>query len=63
MPSRQQSLIVVGLAHPNADGTNRQFISLTCAPGDRIHLVREPKNKRDPQAVAVFTDWGGSSAT
>jgi hypothetical protein len=53
------SMLVVGGAHPNADGSNRQFNALTCSPGDGIELRPEPNNKFDPQAVAVFTDRCG----
>jgi hypothetical protein len=55
---RQLSVLVVGLAHPNSNGSNRKFEALTCAPGDRVHLVREPKNKADPHAVAVYSPRG-----
>jgi len=58
MPT-ELSMIVVGGAHPNSDGSNRQFIAMTCSPGDVVTLRAEPKNKFDPHAVAVFTDRGG----
>lgn len=31
---------------------------MLCEPGDPIELCREPKNKHDKHAVAVFTDRG-----
>lgn len=52
------SLAVVGAAHLNADGSNRQFEILLCEPGDPIELVPEPKNKFDEHAIAVFTATG-----
>src|SRR5690349_9077690 len=44
--------VVVGSMHPNADGSNRLFEIALCVPGEPITLVREPKNKHDPSAVA-----------
>lgn len=55
---RQLSLHVVGANHPNADGSNRRFEILLCAPGEAIELVLEPKNPADPNAVAVFSIRG-----
>lgn len=49
------SLHVVGASHPNADGGNRRFEILLCAPGDPVELVPEPKNPADPNAIAVFS--------
>ena len=53
---QQLSLHVVGADHPNADGGNRRFEILLCAPGESIELVPEPKNPVDPNAIAVFSD-------
>lgn len=57
-PPPPVSLAVVGAAHLNADGSNRQFEILLCEPGDPIQLVPEPKNKFDEHAVGVFTGAG-----
>lgn len=58
MPRPTLSLAVVGADHPNAKGPPRRFGLNLCRPGDPIHLEREPKNKADPQAVAVFDQRG-----
>lgn len=52
------SLAVVGAPFPNADGSNRQFEIKLCVPGEPVELRPEPKNKRDPRAVAVFSARG-----
>lgn len=52
---KQLSLHVVGANYPNADGGNRRFEILLCAPGKPIELVPEPKNKVDRNAIAVFS--------
>jgi hypothetical protein len=59
-PLAAMSLEVVGVQHPNADKSksNRRFEIMLCKPGDRIELRPEPKNEKDPQAVAVFSDRG-----
>lgn len=57
MPS-ELSLAVVGAAHANADGSNRRFEIRLCAPGDPVELRPEPRNKADPQAIAVFSSRG-----
>ena len=54
MPS-ELSLAVVGAAHPNADGSDRRFETLLCAPGEPVELRPEPTNKADPNAIAVFS--------
>ena len=51
----EMSLAVVGAAHPNADGSNRQFEILLCHPGEPVTLSSEPHNKHDPNAIAVFS--------
>ena len=58
MDDRELSLAVVGINYENPDGGNRRFEVELCAPGDPIHLHREPKNKHDDNAVAVFTERG-----
>lgn len=52
------SLAVVGINYPNADGTNRRFELALCVPGEPAHLVLDPKNKHDPDAVAVLSARG-----
>ncbi|UZW54028.1 HIRAN domain-containing protein [Sphingobium sp. JS3065] len=54
----QLSLIIVGADHPNKDKSNRRFEILLCKPQEEVHLVPEPKNPVDPQAVAVFSARG-----
>lgn len=58
-PIPTMSLAVVGVHHPNADGSNRRFEVELLAPGDPVDLVPEPTNKKDPRAVAVFARAGG----
>jgi hypothetical protein len=55
---RELSLAVVGLDYPNADKSNRRFEMALCAHGEPIYLVREPKNRADPRAVAVVSVRG-----
>jgi hypothetical protein len=57
MPS-ELSLAVVGAAHPNADGSDRRFEILLCAPGEPVELRPEPTNRADPNAIAVFSSRG-----
>ncbi|WP_239017923.1 HIRAN domain-containing protein [Sphingomonas aracearum] len=52
---RELSLAIVGLDHPNADGSNRRFEVALCEPGHPVCLVPEPKNPVDPHAVAVLS--------
>ena len=54
----QLSLAIVGVDHRNKDKSDRRFEILLCAPGEEVHLVPEPKNPVDPQAVAVFSARG-----
>lgn len=49
------SLAVVGAPFPNADGSDRRFEILLCAPGEAVVLRPEPKNRHDEHAVAVFS--------
>lgn len=57
MPT-ELSLAVVGASHANADGSNRRFEILLCSPGEPVELRREPRNKADPHAIAVFSSRG-----
>lgn len=52
------SLAVVGLDFLNADRSNRRFEQALCVRGEPVHLVREPRNRADPRAVAVISARG-----
>jgi hypothetical protein len=52
------SLAVVGAPYGNADGFNRQFEILLCAPGEEVDLRPEPRNKHDRHAIAVHSCRG-----
>jgi hypothetical protein len=43
----------------NSDGSDRQDAIRSLNPGDWVQLIREPTNIRDPNAVALMTNWGG----
>ncbi|WP_298290336.1 HIRAN domain-containing protein [Novosphingobium sp.] len=60
MPLPALSLAIVGADFPNDDksGSNRRFEIALCKPGDVVHLVPEPTNNADPNAVAVFSERG-----
>ena len=51
-------LNVVGSSHDNADGSSRQVEIAALRPGEPVSLRREPTNKHDPSAVAVFSARG-----
>jgi hypothetical protein len=51
----QRSLAVVGADHPNKRGPGRRFEIQICKPGEPVELRPEPKNPKDPQAVAVYS--------
>lgn len=53
---RHLSLAVVGADHPNKKGPTRRFEIAMCIPGEPVHLVPEPKNIADKQAIAVYSD-------
>lgn len=54
------SLAVVGLDFLNDDAarSNRRFEVALCRPGDPVTLRREPMNRADPRAVAVYSERG-----
>jgi hypothetical protein len=52
------SVAVVGIQYPNADKSDRRFEALLCAPGNEMHLIREPTNKVDQQAIGVWSTRG-----
>lgn len=58
-PLPAMSLAVVGIAYPNADGSNRRFEIELLAAGEPVDLVPEPTNEKDSSAVAVFARGGG----
>jgi hypothetical protein len=49
---------VKGVTFDNPDGSSRQDIVKSCRPSEDLILVREPNNKHDPDAMAVY-DSGG----
>lgn len=51
-------LNVVGGMYDNEDGSSRQAETALLKAGDLVDLVREPTNKHDPSAVAVFSSRG-----
>lgn len=51
-------LKVVGVTFDNEDGTSRQFLLGKLKKGDNIILRREPHNKYDVNAIAVWSDIG-----
>lgn len=60
MPLPALSLAVVGADYENEDKarSNRRFEIALCKPGDAVHLVPEPENNADSNAVAVFSERG-----
>lgn len=53
----EMTLAVVGIDFPNEDKarSNRRFELLASAAGDPVTLRPEPRNRHDPNAVAVFS--------
>ena len=51
-------LKVVGVTFTNEDGTSRQHIIKELTANDNIVIRREPTNKFDTNAIAVFTTKG-----
>lgn len=49
---------VRGVTATNDDGSDRQKIVRCCKPGEMLSLVREPKNRYDRNAVAVYRKGG-----
>jgi hypothetical protein len=48
---------VVGVTHPNSDGSSRQAtISRCCRPGMPLIFKPEPSNPADPNAVGVWVE-------
>ncbi|WP_179509842.1 HIRAN domain-containing protein [Sphingomonas melonis] len=55
---RELSLAVVGLDYPNPDKSHRRFEMALCCRAEPVRLIREPTNKYDKRAVAVFSNRG-----
>ena len=51
-------LKVVGVTFTNEDGLSRQGIIATLKDNDKVFLRREPTNRYDTNAIAVFTEYG-----
>jgi hypothetical protein len=53
----EMTLAVVGIDFANEDRvrSNRRFEVMASAPGDPVGLRPEPRNRHDPNAVAVFS--------
>lgn len=58
MDHQALSLDVVGINCANADGVNRRFELVLCAPGDPVRLRLEPTSELEDDAVAVFSERG-----
>jgi len=58
MSLAELSIFVVGINYANEDGSDRRTELGRLAPGDPVELRREPENKHDPDAVAVFSGRG-----
>lgn len=52
------SLNIVGERYDNADGSSRQAEIRRSEPGEDVELRREPTNRHDPSAVAVYSCRG-----
>jgi hypothetical protein len=49
---------IVGISNPNPDGSSRQKLAKRVQAGQRLELIREPKNPGDRNAIAVFARFG-----
>ena len=49
------SLAIVGIPYPNKKGPARRFETELCRSGEPVELRLDPKNKKDPHAVAVYS--------
>lgn len=52
-PKRQWLVGLAGESHRNKDGSQRQEVIARCRVGERVLLLREPKNRRDGNAILV----------
>jgi len=55
---QELTLAVVGIDFPNENGSNRRSEAMMTPLGASIELVPEPKNKHDPNAIAVISPNG-----
>lgn len=55
---KQLSLAVVGADYENKKGPTRRFEIALCIPGEPVHLVHEPRNPADQNAIAVYSARG-----
>lgn len=53
---KQFSEKVAGISYSNPDGSSRAEIAKSCSYGQKLKLVREPDNDRDPNAIKVLTE-------
>ena len=58
MQTKTIRLPVVGVSHPNNDGSSRQDIIRKIEVGEPLELVREPTNMYDQNAVMVRHELG-----
>lgn len=49
---------IAGMSHPNTDGSSRQEIASRCKRFDVLHLLPEPNNPYDKNAILVRTQSG-----
>lgn len=52
---------VAGETFNNPDGQSRQTVLAKATPGQEAWLIPEPANRHDPNAVAVYLDFGGGN--
>lgn len=58
MSEYELTLAVVGIGYKNADNTLRAAELIKCAIGEPVELRLEPHNKKDRNAIAVFSARG-----
>lgn len=49
---------IAGVSYKNSEGTSRQKILKKCNIGECLIIKREPKNRYDPNAIAIFRQNG-----
>lgn len=55
---QELTLAVVGIDFANSDGSNRRSEALMTLPGDPVTLLPEPRNRHDPNAIAIISPRG-----
>lgn len=55
---QELTLTVVGIDYANADKSNRRSEAMMTLPGEPVELRPEPRNRHDPNAVAVIGPRG-----